>query len=244
MNNSHKAIDPIICLKNIGKFYHSAGQQISALTNINLNIYEGDYLSVSGPSGCGKSTLLSIMGLLETPSEGEYRIAGHDTSSLDANQLATLRNRHIGFLFQSFNLIDELNVEENVAMPLTYRTPAYSSKEIKSKVNAALIKVSMADFSHRRPNELSGGQQQRVAIARALVAEPTILLVDEPTGNLDSVNGDAIMRLLSDLNGIGTTICIVTHDQRYENLAKIRCVLFDGQMNQEYRQSGLAEGVA
>lgn len=219
-----------IQLKNITKVYTTEEVETHALRGVDLDIYEGDYVSISGPSGCGKSTLLTILGLLDSPSKGQYFIAGKDVSKLDADERADIRNQHIGFIFQAFNLIDELSVFDNVALPLRYREETLSEQEIKSRVMNALDKVEMSHRTGHKPNQLSGGQQQRVAIARALVVEPTVLLVDEPTGNLDSKNGDAVMQMLSDLNEQGTTICMVTHDPRYADMAKRQMYLADGVM--------------
>jgi len=220
----------IISLKNLSKNYTSSDIEIQALSNINLEIFKGDYLSISGPSGCGKSTLLSILGLLDSPSQGEYFIENVDTNALSMDQQAELRNLHIGFVFQSFNLIDELSVFDNVALPLTYREDALNKEEIEKRVIEALTQVEMEHRHGHKPNQLSGGQQQRVAIARALAGTPTILLVDEPTGNLDSKNGDAVMDLLNNLNKQGTTICMVTHDARYAGHATKQIQLLDGKV--------------
>ncbi|WP_100644119.1 ABC transporter ATP-binding protein [Alteromonas facilis] len=219
-----------IQMKNITKVYTTEDIETHALRDINLDIFEGDYVSISGPSGCGKSTLLTILGLLDSPSRGTYFIAGQDVSQLDADQRADIRNQHIGFIFQAFNLIDELSVFDNVALPLRYRNEPLTEQDIKTRVMNALDKVEMSHRTAHKPNQLSGGQQQRVAIARALVVEPTVLLVDEPTGNLDSKNGDAVMQMLSDLNEQGTTICMVTHDPRYADMAKRQLYLADGVM--------------
>jgi len=177
--------------------------------------------------------LLTILGLLDSPTSGEYIIAGHDASNLSVNERATLRNQHIGFVFQSFNLIDELSVYDNIALPLRYRQQALSNDEVQAKVTACLEKVQMAHRAQHKPNQLSGGQQQRIAIARALVNDPAVLLVDEPTGNLDSKNGDAVMQMLADLNASGTTICMVTHDPRYADMATTKLHLLDGVMAPE-----------
>lgn len=233
MNNKitdNTKIKTIISLKNLSKSYTSSDIEIQALNNINLDIYQGDYLSISGPSGCGKSTLLSLLGLLDSPSSGEYFIEDVDTNTLSMDQQAELRNLHIGFVFQSFNLIDELNVFDNVALPLTYREQALSKEEIDKRVDLALTQVEMEHRKFHKPNQLSGGQQQRVAIARALAGAPSILLVDEPTGNLDSKNGDAVMDLLGNLNKQGTTICMVTHDVRYAGHANKQIHLLDGEI--------------
>lgn len=223
MNNN-----TLISLKNIAKVYRSQNVETYALKNIDLEINQGDYICISGPSGCGKSTLLSLLGLLDSPTEGQYFIKNVDTKTLDMDQQAELRNLHIGFIFQSFNLIDELSVFDNVALPLTYREPAMSQADIQSAVKHALDEVEMGHRAQHKPNQLSGGQQQRIAIARALAGKPSILLVDEPTGNLDSKNGDAVMDLLDALNQKGTTICMVTHDLRYAGRAKTQLKLLDG----------------
>jgi putative ABC transport system ATP-binding protein len=224
-----------IKLTNITKKFVTSEMETHALRGVDLEINEGDYVSISGPSGCGKSTLLSILGLLDTASDGEYMLAGHDVSNLSVNQRASMRNEHIGFVFQSFNLIDELSVFDNIALPLRYREKALSQEEVKQKVEACLAKVEMTHRAGHKPNQLSGGQQQRVAIARALVNDPAILLVDEPTGNLDSKNGDAVMMMLAELNRQGTTICMVTHDPRYADMAKRKLHLLDGVMADEFK---------
>lgn len=224
-----------IKLTNITKKFVTSEMETHALRGVDLEINEGDYVSISGPSGCGKSTLLSILGLLDTASDGEYILAGHDVSNLSVNQRASMRNEHIGFVFQSFNLIDELSVFDNIALPLRYREKALSQKEINQKVDACLAKVEMSHRAGHKPNQLSGGQQQRVAIARALVNDPAILLVDEPTGNLDSKNGDAVMMMLAELNRQGTTICMVTHDPRYADMANRKLHLLDGVMADEFK---------
>ena len=224
-----------IKLTNITKKFVTSEMETHALRGVDLEINEGDYVSISGPSGCGKSTLLSILGLLDTASDGEYMLAGHDVSNLSVNQRASMRNEHIGFVFQSFNLIDELSVFDNIALPLRYREQPLSQEEIKQRVEACLAKVEMTHRAGHKPNQLSGGQQQRVAIARALVNDPAILLVDEPTGNLDSKNGDAVMMMLAELNRQGTTICMVTHDPRYADMAKRKLHLLDGVMAGEFK---------
>lgn len=221
---------PIITLNKINKIFNTQDVETHALTDISLNINQGDYLSISGPSGCGKSTLLSLLGLLDRPTSGEYFIEQTNTSTLTADQQAELRNLHIGFVFQSFNLIDEISVFDNVALPLSYREPALAKQDIKTRVDNALAQVEMSHRSNHKPNQLSGGQQQRVAIARALAGTPSILLVDEPTGNLDSKNGDAVMDILAKLNQQGTTICMVTHDPRYASHASRQVRLLDGKV--------------
>lgn len=222
-----------IQMLDVKKIFVTEEMETHALRGVNLEIYDGDYVSISGPSGCGKSSLLSLLGLLDSPTSGQYLIEGEDVSALSINERALIRNQKIGFIFQAFNLIDELSVFDNVALPLRYREPALSAAEIKTKVIACLEKVQMSHRTSHKPNQLSGGQQQRIAIARALVGEPAILLVDEPTGNLDSKNGDAVMAMLSALNKAGTTICMVTHDPRYADMATRRLHLLDGCMADE-----------
>jgi len=220
----------IIEMKNIGKVFETSDLQTHALRNINLVIESGEFVSVSGPSGCGKSTLLSIMGLLETASSGEYLLAGQRVDALSFDQSAELRNKHIGFIFQSFNLIESLNVFDNAALPLRYREPRMTAEQVKKIVLNCLDKVGLSHRLTHRPGELSGGQQQRVAIARALVTQPSILLIDEATGNLDSKSGDAVMSLIGELHQQGTTICMVTHDPRYADMAARQIKLFDGEL--------------
>jgi putative ABC transport system ATP-binding protein len=223
---------PKIVMKNIGKIFETEALETHALQGINLIINSGDYVSISGPSGCGKSTLLSLLGLLDMSTEGEYFIEGENVSKLSLDQAAEMRNSKIGFVFQSFNLIDELSVFDNVALPLRYSKEKPSQDAIKTRVNECLAMVSMTHRTSHKPNQLSGGQQQRIAIARALVANPAILLVDEPTGNLDSKSGDQVMEVLEQLNKSGTTICMVTHDPRYADMAKIQLKLLDGMILQ------------
>ncbi|NQY62227.1 MAG: ABC transporter ATP-binding protein [Alteromonadaceae bacterium] len=219
-----------ILLKDVKKVFEMEDVDTYALRGVNLEIRAGEYVSISGPSGCGKSTLLSILGLLDTTSEGQYFIEGTDVTHLSIDEAAEIRNSKIGFIFQSFNLIDELSVFDNVALPLRYSTENFSADQITKRVNEGLEMVEMSHRAGHQPNQLSGGQQQRIAIARALVAEPAILLVDEPTGNLDSKSGDNVMAILADLNNKGTTICMVTHDPRYANMAKRQLKLFDGKI--------------
>ncbi|MGH9834676.1 MAG: ABC transporter ATP-binding protein, partial [Blastocatellia bacterium] len=202
-----------------------------ALSGIHLEINQGDYVSIAGPSGCGKSTLLSILGLLDSPSDGSYKLNGKPVQGLSMSERARIRNREIGFIFQSFNLIGDLTVYENVELPLTYR--GMSSAERKQRVNAALEKVGMAHRAKHLPSQLSGGQQQRVAVARAVCGDPLILLADEPTGNLDSTNGEAVMDLLRELHRGGATICMVTHDPRFARHADRSIHLFDGRVVEE-----------
>ncbi|MGA4607276.1 ABC transporter ATP-binding protein [Pseudoalteromonas maricaloris] len=220
-------------MKAISKVFETEEVETHALKNIDLIIRSGDYVSISGPSGCGKSTLLSILGLLDLPTGGEYLIEGVNTSELSLDETAELRNSKIGFIFQSFNLIDELSVSDNVALPLQYSTQKFSMEEINKRVTRCLDMVEMSHRMSHKPNQLSGGQQQRVAIARALVTDPAILLVDEPTGNLDSSSGDKVMAIIDHLNQNGTTICMVTHDPRYADKAKTKLKLLDGTITQE-----------
>ena len=215
-------------MDNVSKMFETEELETHALKAINLVINKGDYVSISGPSGCGKSTLLSIMGLLDIATGGEYFIEGINVTELSLDDAAEVRNSKIGFIFQSFNLIDELSVFDNVALPLRYHAKKYNNDEIKKKVTECLEQVGLSHRASHKPNQLSGGQQQRVAIARALVANPAILLVDEPTGNLDSKAGDQVMDLLETLNKSGTTICMVTHDPRYADMATTRVQLLDG----------------
>jgi len=217
-----------IQMKGISKVFETEELETHALKSIDLKIMAGDYVSISGPSGCGKSTLLSILGLLDMPSGGEYYIEGVNVTDLSLDQAAEIRNGKIGFIFQSFNLIDELSVFDNVALPLRYQEKKPSDKEINERVKQCLDMVDMGHRTSHKPNQLSGGQQQRIAIARALVANPAILLVDEPTGNLDSKSGDQVMDVLEKLNAEGTTICMVTHDPRYADMARTQLKLLDG----------------
>lgn len=221
---------PIIKAQQLGKIFKTDDMLSHALQGIDLEIQQGEYVSISGPSGCGKSTLLSIMGLLDFPTTGKLFFEGVDVTKLSLDQAADIRNRKIGFVFQQFNLIDELSTYDNIALPLRYAKQPVSDKKIKEKVGYFLDVVGMASKAGRRPTQLSGGQQQCVAIARALVADPSILLVDEPTGNLDSKNSDQIMLSLEALNNQGTTLCVVTHDIRYAEMAKRKVYLLDGQI--------------
>lgn len=220
---------PVIHLSNISKSFVTDEIETLALSNINLEIQPGDFVSITGPSGCGKSTLLSIIGLLDTPTDGTFDLSGHKASGLSKNERAALRNKEIGFIFQSFNLISDLNVYENVELPLTYRDDL-SQDEVRKRVTQALEQVDMAHRLKHFPSQLSGGQQQRVAIARALAGSPSLLLADEPTGNLDSKNAQMVMDLLDKLHKQGTTICMVTHDPRSANAAQRIVTLFDGQV--------------
>ena len=222
---------PIIRLENVTKVFLTDEVETHALSGIQLEISRGQFVSIAGPSGCGKSTLLSILGLLDSPSEGAYALNGRQVADLDAATRARTRNREIGFIFQSFNLIGDLTVFENVELPLTYR--GMRSAERKERVSEALRRVGMEHRAKHLPSQLSGGQQQRVAVARALGGSPSILLADEPTGNLDSKNGDAVMGLLEELHREGATICMVTHDPRFSRYAERTVQLFDGRVVDE-----------
>lgn len=223
--------ESLIQLSEIKKVFYTDEVETHALAGIHLEVRSGEYVSIEGPSGCGKSTLLSLLGLLDTASEGTYVLNGNDVSNLDFGQRARIRNREIGFIFQSFNLIGDLTVYENVELPLTYR--GVNGKARKGAADAALEKVGMSHRVNHYPSQLSGGQQQRVAVARALVGKPSILLADEPTGNLDSKNGEAVMDLLRELHREGATICMVTHDPRYSRHADRQIQLFDGRIVDE-----------
>ena len=216
----------VIAMESVKKVFFTDELETHALADIHLRIDKGEFVAISGPSGCGKSTLLAILGLLDSPTSGEYKLNGKPVSTLGLSDRTRIRNREIGFIFQSFNLIGDLTVYENVELPLTYR--GMGSAERKQKVQAALERVGMTQRSKHYPAQLSGGQQQRVAVARALVGDPLILLADEPTGNLDSKNGDAVMDLLRELHQNGATICMVTHDPHYAGVADRTIHLFDG----------------
>ncbi|HEY3853296.1 MAG TPA: ABC transporter ATP-binding protein [Verrucomicrobiae bacterium] len=219
---------PLISLQGIGKAFYTDELETRALASVDLTINRGEFVSIEGPSGCGKSTLLSILGLLDSPSDGSYTLNGNPVANLDHSERARIRNREVGFIFQSFNLIGDLTVYENVELPLTYR--GITGEERKERVVAALEKVGMSNRMKHYPSQLSGGQQQRVAVARALGGKPSILLADEPTGNLDSKNGDAVMELLRELHREGATICMVTHDPRFASHADRQIHLFDGRI--------------
>jgi putative ABC transport system ATP-binding protein len=224
-------MNPLIALQGITKVFVTDDVETHALSDITLDIARGEYVSIAGPSGCGKSTLLSILGLLDTPTGGNYMLNGRPVAQLPHAERARIRNREIGFIFQSFNLIGDLSVFENVELPLTYR--GMSGTERRRRVQQALERVGMAHRAKHLPSQLSGGQQQRVAVARAVAGEPLILLADEPTGNLDSKSGESVMELLSELHQTGATICIVTHDPRYARHAERQVYLFDGQLAEE-----------
>jgi putative ABC transport system ATP-binding protein len=221
-------VSPLIRLNGVTKVFLTDEVETHALSGIHLDIREGEYASIAGPSGCGKTTLLSILGLLDTPSDGGYALKGHEVANLSFAERAHVRNREIGFIFQSFNLIGDLSVFENVELPLTYR--GMSASDRKVFVTEALERVGMAHRAKHLPSQLSGGQQQRVAVARALAGRPAILLADEPTGNLDSRNGEAVMNLLGELHQGGATICMVTHDERFAQHADRTVHLFDGRI--------------
>ncbi len=230
--------DSLIRLDSIKKVFLTDEVETHALSDVHLEIREGEYVAIAGPSGCGKTTLLSILGLLDTASGGTYMLAGQDVTTLSAADRARVRNRQIGFIFQAFNLIGDLTVYENVELPLTYRTgdAALSASERRRRVTEALERVGMAHRQKHYPAQLSGGQQQRVAVARAVVGDPAILLADEPTGNLDSANGESVMELLHELHRGGATVCMVTHDPRYEQHAQRSIHLFDGRVVEETMQ--------
>jgi putative ABC transport system ATP-binding protein len=225
------AAPTLIHLDGVTKVFFTDEVETHALAGIHLEIKSGEYIAIAGPSGCGKSTLLSILGLLDTPTEGKYTLNGKSVAELPLSERARVRNREIGFIFQSFNLIGDLNVYENVELPLTYR--GMNPAKRKERVMAALEKVGMAHRAKHLPSQLSGGQQQRVAVARAVAGSPSILLADEPTGNLDSKNGEAVMELLRELHREGATICMVTHDPRYARHADRSIHLFDGRVVEE-----------
>ncbi|PKG85173.1 ABC transporter ATP-binding protein [Colwellia sp. 75C3] len=219
----------LIKLENIEKVFYTEDVETHALSNITLTINKGEYVSISGPSGCGKSTLLSLLGLLDTSTKGHYQLASHDVSDISKKERARIRNMEIGFIFQSFNLISDLSVEENVDLPLTYRKDL-SKEERKTMVKNALDKVDMGHRANHFPSQLSGGQQQRVAVARAIAGNPSMILADEPTGNLDSKNAAAVMALLAKLHAEGATICMVTHDPRSAEQAERTIEILDGQV--------------
>jgi putative ABC transport system ATP-binding protein len=222
---------PVIELDEVSKVFYTDEVETHALADVTLTIGRGEYVSISGPSGCGKSTLLSLLGLLDTPTAGRYRLNNRAVEDLPMAERARVRNREIGFIFQSFNLIGDLTVYENVELPLTYR--GMPASERKDRVLAALERVEMLHRAKHLPSQLSGGQQQRVAVARAVGGSPSILLADEPTGNLDSMNGEAVMALLDELHRDGATICMVTHDPRYAQHADRTIALFDGRVVDE-----------
>jgi len=224
---------PLLRMEEIRKIFYTDEVETHALSGVHMDIKKGEYVAIAGPSGCGKSTLLSIIGLLDSPSDGEYILNGKQVAKLSLSERARIRNQEIGFIFQAFNLIGDLSVYENVELPLTYRNMAASER--KKRVEEALERVGMAHRMKHYPSQLSGGQQQRVAVARAVAGNPSVLLADEPTGNLDSTNGEAVMSLLRELHQAGATICMVTHDPRYAAYADRTFHLFDGQVVEEDR---------
>ena len=230
--------EPLIALTGIKKVFYTDEVETHALSDIHLDIRHGEYVAIAGPSGCGKTTLLSILGLLDSPTDGTYTLDGQPVSRLTAAERARVRNRQIGFIFQAFNLIGDLTVYENVELPLTYR--GMPAEERRSRVQGALERVGMSHRMKHFPAQLSGGQQQRVAVARAVAGDPAILLADEPTGNLDSTNGEAVMELLRELHQGGATICMVTHDARYARHAERSVHLFDGKVVEERQLSAVS----
>jgi putative ABC transport system ATP-binding protein len=222
---------PLVHMEGVTKVFYTDEVETHALSGIHLDIQKGEYVAVSGPSGCGKSTLLSILGLLDSPSDGAYILNGKSVEDLSLSDRTRIRNREVGFIFQAFNLIGDLTVYENVELPLTYR--GMPSAERKQRVHESLEKVGMAHRLKHYPSQLSGGQQQRVAVARALAGKPSVLLADEPTGNLDSKNGEQAMELLRNLHREGATIIMVTHDPRYARHAERTVRLFDGRIVDE-----------
>jgi putative ABC transport system ATP-binding protein len=228
---------PLISLKEITKIFQTEEVETHALSGIEMEVRDGEYVAVDGPSGCGKSTLLSIMGLLDTSTSGLYELKQQDVTQLSLSQRARIRNRQVGFIFQSFNLIGDLTVQENVQLPLSYR--GMSSSDQKKLTIEALEKVAMTHRKQHYPAQLSGGQQQRVAVARAIVGNPAILLADEPTGNLDSKNAEAVMKLLAELHREGSTICMVTHDPRWVHYADRTIHLFDGRIVADEETTGV-----
>jgi putative ABC transport system ATP-binding protein len=229
LNQPNAASSALIHLDGVKKVFLTDEVETHALAGIYLEVQRGEYVAIAGPSGCGKSSLLSILGLLDTASEGSYLLNGRQVASLSVAERARIRNREIGFIFQSFNLIGDLTVVENVELPLTYRRDL-TAAERRQRAAEALARVGMGHRNRHLPNQLSGGQQQRVAVARALAGQPSVLLADEPTGNLDSHNGEAVMALLDELHAGGATICMVTHDERFAKCAGRTVHLFDGRV--------------
>jgi putative ABC transport system ATP-binding protein len=229
--------EPLIRLEAVKKVFQTEEVETHALADVSLEIEKGEYVAIAGPSGCGKSTLLSILGLLDTPTHGRYLLNGQSVEDLKPKDRARMRNREIGFIFQAFNLIGDLTVYENVELPLTYR--GLSGEDRKKRVLEALDRVGMSHRMKHYPAQLSGGQQQRVAVARALAGDPAILLADEPTGNLDSKNGEAVMELLHELHRQGSTICMVTHDPRYARNSTRSVHLFDGRVVSESMEAAV-----
>ncbi len=233
MNTSDSSTDPLVRLVSVSKVLRTGSVETHALRDIHLQVHSGEYVAIAGPSGCGKSTLLSILGLLDAPSGGEYHLGGRSVASLGPDERARVRGREIGFVFQAFNLIGDLTAYENVELPLTYRD--LPEAERKERAWTALERVGMVERMRHYPTQLSGGQQQRVAVARAIAGEPRLLLADEPTGNLDSANGGAVMDLLAELHAEGATILLVTHDPRYAEHAERTLHMLDGRIVREER---------
>lgn len=227
----------LIKLDRVSKTFYTDEVETHALFEIHLEIKPGEYVAIAGPSGCGKSTLLAILGLLDSPSSGTYVLKGQPAETFTLAERARVRNREIGFIFQAFNLIGDLTVYQNVELPLTYRNMPASER--KKRAQEALERVGMSHRMKHFPSQLSGGQQQRVAVARALAGSPSILLADEPTGNLDSANGEAVMALLQELHGGGATICMVTHDSHYADCAERTVNLLDGRLVDSSAQTRL-----
>jgi putative ABC transport system ATP-binding protein len=223
--------EPLIRLEGVKKVFYTEDVETHAVSDIHLSINKGEYVSITGPSGCGKSTCLSILGLLDSPTEGKYWLNDQNVSDLSLSERSRIRNREVGFIFQSYNLVGDRTVSENVALPLIFR--GMKKAERDERVNEALNRVGMSHRAHHFPGQLSGGQQQRVAVARAIAGQPLILLADEPTGNLDSTNGEMVMELLSELHKDGATICMVTHDPRYAGQADRLVYLADGSIVKE-----------
>lgn len=234
-----RASETLLQLNDVRKVFHTDEVETHALSGVNMDIRKGEYVAIAGPSGCGKSTLLSIIGLLDSPTDGEYILNNKQVARLSLSERARIRNQEIGFIFQAFNLIGDLSVYENVELPLTYRN--MSASERRKRVEEALERVGMAHRQKHYPAQLSGGQQQRVAVARAVAGNPSVLLADEPTGNLDSTNGEAVMSLMRELHQAGATICMVTHDPRYAAYADRTFHLFDGQVVEESRDAKTEE---
>jgi putative ABC transport system ATP-binding protein len=243
LDQPNAASAALIHLDGVKKVFLTDEVETHALAGIYLEVRRGEYVAIAGPSGCGKSTLLSILGLLDTASEGSYLLNGQQVASLSVAQRARIRNREIGFIFQSFNLIGDLTVVENVELPLTYRRDL-TAAERRQRAAEALARVGMGHRNRHLPNQLSGGQQQRVAVARALAGQPSVLLADEPTGNLDSHNGEAVMALLDELHAGGATICMVTHDERFAKCAGRTVHLFDGRVVEDQPAETEAEALS
>ncbi len=231
MEAKQDAADVLIAMEGIGRVFHLSDLETHALMDVHLEIKKGEFVAIEGPSGSGKTTLLSLLGLIDRPTAGQYLLDGRSVAGLSSRERALVRNQKIGFIFQTFNLIGDLSVHDNVELPLVYRRMA--GPERKRRVEAALARVGMSHRAHHMPSQLSGGQQQRVAVARAVVGDPLVILADEPTGNLDSKNGEAVMDLLRELHAAGSTICMVTHNEEYARLATRTIRVFDGRVVSE-----------